>query len=333
VAQELTPEMLKVIDRIQKLLNLAAKNPNKEEAEAAAAKAQDLLTQYNLDAAIVERTQGIKDGAREELKMRGGFYKWQADIWSAVAELNFCLYWTQDYFVPQKPRHIAEGRSSQRRQKRHRLIGRIVNTTATKVMAQYLEQAIEKSVRDTLNITHKEQFSNYANSFRKGAAEELIDKIGKRYRERLKDDRAKAAMAKAAAGKAEAQASGASSSMALTLSDYVQSEEDANQDFMHGEGYSAKRRAREAEYAREQAEREAAQTAWAKANPEEAAKQEAERRAENEAYWRKHRSRGGSGPRDKTDYGAYSRGREAGKKISIDPQMGGGAAKMIGSKK
>lgn len=332
MSQSLSDADIKIMERIQKLLDKAAdeKACGPEERALFAAKAQELMTQYNLDAALIERTAGIKDGKREDLKMRGGFYKWQADLWSAVAQLNFCLYWTQVYTVPQKERHILEGRSSWRRQKRHRLVGRMINTTGTRVMAEYLEKAIEKSVREQLNIDHTQQFSNYANSFRIGAAEELIRKIGERYQARLDKEAAEAAVKKAQAG--VSAASGFSTETALTLTDYVKSEEDANTDFIRGEGYSAKRRAQEAEYARERAEREAAQTLWDKAHPEEAAERDRLEREENEKYWRKHRSRGGSGPRDKTDYSAYARGRKAGEKISIDPQVGDGALKQIGRK-
>lgn len=329
MTQSLSDAELKVMEKVQKLLDKAAdeQGTTPEERAVFAAKAQELMTQYNLDAALIERTAGIKDGKREDLKMRGGFYKWQADLWQSVAQLNFCLYWTQVYFVPQKERHILEGRSSLRRQKRHRLVGRIINTTATRVMAEYLEQAIERAVNETLKVSHTERMSNYANSFRLGAAEELMRKVSERYEARLDKERAEAAVK--AAQKSAAASADASTATALTLTDYEASEEDANADFIHGEGYSARKRAQAAEYARERAQREAEATAWAAANPEEAAAKEAERQAESEKYWRRYRGRGGAGPRDKTDYGAYGRGREAGKKISIDPQMANSTLKQI----
>lgn len=64
---DLSPEILSVIHRIEKLMRLADKNPSMAEAASAAAKVQELLEAYNLDAATVERASG-KTGAREAQK-------------------------------------------------------------------------------------------------------------------------------------------------------------------------------------------------------------------------------------------------------------------------
>jgi hypothetical protein len=86
--EELGEGTRKLYAKIQKLLNLAANNPNEEEeATAAAAMAQKLLTEYNLDASLVE-TAGSDDGRREEIKTRGGFYKFERYLWHKVAELT-----------------------------------------------------------------------------------------------------------------------------------------------------------------------------------------------------------------------------------------------------
>jgi len=63
-------EMERVVERVRKLLALAARNPNEAEATAAAAKAQELLAFYNLDMATVENVAGTS-GAREDAKVRG----------------------------------------------------------------------------------------------------------------------------------------------------------------------------------------------------------------------------------------------------------------------
>ena len=55
---------------------------------------------------------------------------------------------------------------------------------------------------------------------------------------------------------------------------------------------------------------------WAMAHPEEArAKEEEERKASRRS------SRGGSGPRDNTDYGAFWSGYDKAKDISLDQQV------------
>lgn len=326
-------DMLKVMEQVQKLLDKAAdRSVTPAEKEAFQGKAEAIMLRHNLNAAMVEASTGVKSGKREELKLRGGFYNWQRDLWKAVAELNFCLYWTQTYWAPNHSHLIKAGRPLERRQKRHRLVGRIINTTATKVTTVYLEEAIERVLRETLHITNQQQFSNEAVSFRKGCAEELILKIGMRYRERVSAEKRKATVARAAANAAEAM--GHSTSTALTISSYKQAEEDANMDFVKGEGYSARKRAQEAEWAAEERAAEVEYTRWAKAHPEEArAKQEAEDE-EDRKYWAKRSRLGsGSGPRDRTDRSMYLRGREAGQKISIEPQMASTAGRMIGKGK
>ena len=47
--EEFSPEQLSALEKIEKLFRLAAKNTSPEEAATATAKAQELLTLYNLD--------------------------------------------------------------------------------------------------------------------------------------------------------------------------------------------------------------------------------------------------------------------------------------------
>jgi hypothetical protein len=193
-----------VLERIKKLLNLAAKNPNENEAASAAAKAQELLARYNLDAATVENSAAVKDGKREEAKVDGGFYSYQRELWDSVAKLNFCLYWTQDYRVFTRSKRVGTGRDRYTTEghvnkKRHRLVGRIVNTRATIALAQYLEEAIERVTLERLGervnlgyvysgSANAVRFSNWAVSFRKGCAARIIEQVDDRREQmRLKE--------------------------------------------------------------------------------------------------------------------------------------------------
>jgi hypothetical protein len=99
-----SPGMLKILKRIQALLDKTTERGCTEaEAAAAAAKAQEPLTEYNLDAAMVG--QGAEqDTRREEQKIRGGFHEYERDLWGAVARLNFCLYWSGKVWVVRKAR-------------------------------------------------------------------------------------------------------------------------------------------------------------------------------------------------------------------------------------
>lgn len=328
--QELSPEARKAVDQIQKLLNLAAKNPNENEAAAAASKAQQLLTKYNLDAAVVERASGVADGRREDFKTRGGFYAWQRELWRALAELNFCFYWTQEYGVERtkKIRGETEARTwSKQMQKRHRIVGRMVNTATTKAMATYLEEVIERITREGVGGDHRQFFSRYAMSFREGMVARLTEKIAERFKERLAEDRRNKIAEEAAAREGRPDTGGGKG---IALFDYLQSEADANEDFLHGEGYSARQAAERAEWAKKVAEREAAYTAWAQEHPEEAAAKEAELRASRERSARRYRG----GPADKPkDWNAYYAGYDAAEKVSIDQQVGTGVAGRIGRSK
>lgn len=308
----LTDGERKAIDQIQKLLNVAAKAGTPEEAATFNAKAQELLARYNLDASVVERESGAKSGAREDARVRGGFYEYQRDLWGAVAELNFCMYWTQ--------RYRAHHRGRERVMKRHRLVGRIVNTTATRHMAEYLEQAVERITRERLHGDTKQLFSRWAISFREGAVRTIIDKIRVRRREQIDQEELRAEQAATA---------GYSTSTALTLASLAQREEDANNDFLYGEGYTAKQAAEAAQWAEAQKQREVEYTMWAAAHPEEVRAREEKRRKEQEEYdkrearnarRRKGRSWNPNSSGKKIDGGAFRAGREAGKGIGLDPQ-------------
>lgn len=340
---DLSNEARDAIGKIEKLLRLAGKNTNEAEASAAAAKAQELMTKYNLDMATVE--QGSDSGKREDAKLSGGLYHYQRDLWRAVAELNFCLHWSQyvydrdkvgrrkatwkdqygsEYLNRQAP--VGNVNKIKRGQVIkvqggyrfvHRVVGRKVNVAATRVMAEYLEQTIERLTRERLKGEGSQFFTRWAISYREGIASTIVDKIYQRRQHLLRAEARKQREAEKRA--TEAAAAPFSSATALTLSDYVKSEHDANMDVVNGEGWSARVAMRRAEAAREAAEEEAAYVAWAKANPEEAQRKEAEERAERAKY----RYRGGRADyRDnkKVDYGAYRSGEEAGKNVSLDQQ-------------
>lgn len=316
---ELTPEQQKGIEQIQKLLNLAAKNPNEHEAAAATAKAQELLVKYNLEAAVIERASG-KDGKREETKVDGGFYQFQRDLWKSVAELNFCLYWTQMYratawrYVDRhgsKSMQKGEGKTRQNvgvLKYRHALVGRVVNTRSTIVMAQYLQQAIERVTNERLS-DDSNRTSSWAMSFRKGCAQGVIEKVEDEREEHLRAERDRRRAA-------ERAGTGASTGSAMVLSTYIDEETDANMDFIHGAGWSAEQARLKAEWAAEAKREREAYTKWAAANPEEARAREEERQKES----KRSRWRGGSTPRDNTDYSAYYAGKDASKSISIHKQ-------------
>lgn len=313
---DMTAEQLKAVEKIEKLLNLAAKAGTSEEAASATAKAQELLAQYNLDSAVLEDTDAKRSAKREEAKIEGGLYAFQRELWRAVARLNFCHYWSQSYIELGKKR------------RRHALVGRVVNTRATMAMASYLQDAIERLSKERVSEEGWLQSSNWAWSYRKGMAQEVIDRLRDRREEILHEEE----IARRKAAKAAADAAPGT---ALTVASFAASEDEANDDFRFGEGFSAEKRARLAADAAKWARMEAAYTVWAQENP---GKAYTKFRYHEDGREYKYT---GSG-RDKKDTSldnvdmtAYRLGRTAGEQIGLDPQAGdrkAGQKKISGPK-
>lgn len=326
---EMDEKTVKAVTTIEKLLRLAGNNPNEAEAASALAKVHELLEAYNLDMAVIEQHGGDK-GKRLDEKTAGGMHKYQRSLWQHISRLNFCMYWTQKNDVVPGSIQAKRGRKSTHE---HRVVGRQINVIATKNMAFYLDQTIERLCREMLGPERSMQYySRDAVAFREGVADRVIEKIRERRNKLIQEEEAKNAEAAR-----RASASGYSTSKAMTLSTLEESEKDANDDFLYGEGYSARRRARDAEWSakweaererREQAQRdaEAAHLAWAQANPKEAAKQAAKEKARAEARqraWEKKRYRFRQTASDmRRDSGAYHLGYEKGESVSIDTQIG-----------
>jgi hypothetical protein len=310
-----------ILARIQKLLNLAD-SPNENEASVAAAKAQELMDEWNLTTAEVERNSG-QDGKREDARVRGGFYKWQRQLWRSVAELHFCMYWTQDVteWKTVADRDWGGTREKRLKQKRHRLVGRVVNTTATQHMAFYLEEAVERAMVEAISglqeWNNNLRYSNWAMSFRAGMADRLVERLAERRQQKLAEAR-------------QVDTTGASTSRALTIADVQQLEEDANNDFLYGEGWSAEQRAQRARFAEQRRLEREAHTRWASEHPEEAAEQERQRKEADERWWKtngwRYNRGGGRRSDDSIDRSAYRAGSDVGSRISLDGQVGGGQA-------
>lgn len=298
-----------VLEQIQKIFRLAEKNPNENEAASALAKGQELLERYNLTYEAVS-SANVGSGAREKTAVEGGYWDYERDLWRAVAQLNFCLWWFR------RVRNVDRIKNDKGHRSKwlcyHSIVGRKVNVAATKAMASYLLQAANQLTYDQVrgwNDTYK--FDNYANSYRRGVIERLCRKL----RERRK---ASVAAEEERLANQRRSADGASTSRAVSLMVYIDKETDANLDFVYGEGYSAREAAAKAEAAAEARRRQEAYTKWAAAHPEEAAE-----RAALAAKALRHRSGGRSSGRAnrRIDVGAYWSGYDAADNLSIDQQV------------
>ncbi len=351
---QLDDQQKKVLPRIEALLRLYDKSKDSEnehdlnEAASALAKAQELLVAYNLSADLIG--QGGDDGVREEQKLEGGARMYERDLWRAVAELNFCLYFSsRTRKVTAFKRARPDGSKYIHRDEKiipiHRLVGRKVNVMATVNMAKYLEEAIERLVEERTGGDGMQRWSRFNVQFREGAASTVTNKLYQRRQEIIAEDERKALDAAETAR--QAGMAGVSTSTALTVATHAQAEQDANKDHANGwePGTTASKRAQwqadQAAAAERAARAREAHTRWCEENPEEAraqaeaARKEREEAEKREARNAKRRTGGYSrwtkaDDRREEDYQAYAMGAKAGQKISIDQQVNTKSAGKIG---
>lgn len=295
-----------VLVQIQKLSQLASRNPNEHEAASAMAKAQELLERYNLTLSEVQEAQ-VGSGARQKAALEGGFHQYERDLWRDVAHLNFCVYWHERYWNSKGERNkYGEVRQWMYR---HRVVGRRVNVAATQAMAGYLMEVATRLTREhTQGLNTKYSLSNWANSYRRGIVARICRKLRERRNEALRaEEERRAQEARAADGSV-------STSTALSLAVYVDREYDANLDFIYGEGTAARWAAERARQAAIKRMSEEEYTRWAAANPEEARKHQAEMR-------RQTRQANSKADTSNIDRSAFWSGYDAGAEVSIDQQV------------
>lgn len=214
---ELTEKELAIIAKVEKLLALSKNNDNEHQAAAASAKAMELLAAYNLDMALVGSSKGA---SRQDSRLKGGLYQWQRDLWNAVCKLNFCLY---RYY-----KGTAKGSTYE-----HRVIGSHVNVTSVRIMAEYLQQAVERLAQEwARGRGYKSVFVREAIAYREGMADRLTDRLWELRQERLRKDQE------------TKKSSSDNAGTALVLADVIQAELDLNIDALWGyePGTTAKER-------------------------------------------------------------------------------------------
>lgn len=206
----------KIIDRIQKLLSLASNNPNEAEAQAAMAKAQEMLAAYNLE---MHDVTGVKtDNKRNDKVRKGGLYTWQRKLWKAVAEMNFCHY-------------LSIKGTARGSQYEHRLIGSHANVIATELMAQYLQDTVEKLAQTwAKEAGFLSVFVKDAIAYREGMTTRVTEKLQQRRRELVEEAKQAEELRKRDAARANSAPSGTE----LTIVDVISSEADFNNDYLNG---------------------------------------------------------------------------------------------------
>lgn len=157
--------MEKILERVQKLLNLAGNNPNEAEATAAIEKAHALLAEHNLTLAAVQAhgqkvEKGDRDAARTGTNFSEKYYGW---IWSACAQLNYC------FVMKFRP-------DPKKRETFYTVVGRKVNTIVATQMAMYLCQTINRLANEAAKEHGRKDFA-FKNAFIAGCANRLHDRL------------------------------------------------------------------------------------------------------------------------------------------------------------
>lgn len=326
MSEQLTEEQRRGLDQVEKMLRVAGSSKNEEEAAAFTMKAMARLAELNLTMASVDETgEGL--GRRAEEKLSGGFYEYERDLWERIADLNFCFCFHRKVWVKRTRMDAKADRIQDEWRRRNilrgefKIIGRVVNISATRGMADYLLGTIERLTRERLQerlgmeSVNSQMRSHWATSYREGIAERISEKLWDRRQQQISEEAAAREAAERLARERGMQSG--TTETAVTLYSLKKSEEDANTDFMYGEGTSARWAADRADRARRAREAHDAYVAWAADNPEEARKQEAERVTKE----RKRSQRSRAEPRGKArDWSAYRAGYERGDSVGIDQQ-------------
>lgn len=305
-----------LIEKIKKLFEMANRKTNNDgssnEAEAAAAmaRAQELLTKYNLDMRTIEDTPAKTGGAthraggeRQKAQVkRSAMYKWQQEFWKRLAEANFCFHWVQK---------VVEFRwGKNRKVKRHVILGSAANVIAVEMMGEYLTETIERLVAQV--YPKSECLSKAAISWREGCAERLIERIIEKKEEM----------------KRQGFTSEGVTCTAIAVQDVEKKEYAANYDAKWGEGAYARALKRQAEWEAGRAEREKryredeallAELRKNETESERKRREEKERREQERAWRRYQREQEREAAR--LDPHAYSAGRTKANDINLDAQL------------
>lgn len=219
MSEQLTLAAEAAIERVGKILAQARSEAaigNEAAAQNAMDMAHRILEQHNLDMALVERKAGEKTHAkREDKSSGGGLYKWQREVWENTAKLNMCVYFSI--------KGLTKGQKYE-----NRLVGKPENVLMTRLMAEYLQDAIERiAAQWAKDQGYQSRFVRDAIIYREGMAERIGERLRDLRAERLREMARKAA-------EAAANPTAGSTGTSLILASVIQTEEDYNNDYLNG---------------------------------------------------------------------------------------------------
>jgi hypothetical protein len=209
---ELNRHQFAIIEKVKKLLALAANNPSEAEAESATAKAMELLEAHNLSMHHADSNKP-RSSNRDDKHRKGGLYGWQRKLWEGVCQLNFCMYWSI--------KGLKKGSTYE-----HRILGRQEIVIGAEIMAEYLQQTIERlAQRWAKDEGYNSCFVREAIAYREGMATRLTERLRQLRWERLQAEKRKAE---------EEQRAHPASGSALVLADTIDDETWLNYDHLYG---------------------------------------------------------------------------------------------------
>lgn len=327
--EELSPQAQAAVDRVAKLMAVARdKAATEGEIQNALDLAHRILEQHGLDMALVERKSGESTGAkRKDKSSGGGLYRWQREVWEETAKLNMCRYFSI--------KGLNKGDKYE-----NRVVGRPENVLMTELMAQYLQDTIERMAAEwAKDRGYQSRFVREAIIYREGMAETIGHRLRALHRERVAESKRKEEEARASRPQGEP-------GTGLVLASVIQSEEDLNTDYLlyKEPGTTARERAenerRWAEYrAAEEAKRIEHERRYAE-DDEYAAIHDALQAAELLARQKSERAEAkraskrkipvGYRPENAQDrrrsHSAFFAGSDAGEKISLNTQVAGSSS-------
>jgi hypothetical protein len=214
----------KVVERVQKLLNLA-RNGGATEGEAAAAmdRAEAIMHANNLSMAMIEANGGhaVEKRLKDSFNGRANF-RWQRWLMEEIAKSMFC------YVAVVETRANIRYGATRRMQTGYELIGRIGNVTAALQMFEYLNQTIARLRKDYGGSARD------GGLFAEGVAARLQERIRTRHADLLRKQKEEAHAQSAAAEARRKSGDNSGFAVVVVMEDFAKSEAEANNDLKNG---------------------------------------------------------------------------------------------------
>lgn len=217
----------KIIDRVRKLLALAADGSGASENEAAIAaqRAADLMAEHGLAMAVVTASGG--EGERRVQEAAGqAFFNYQNELMAHIAKVCFCHVSVKTTRI----QHNSADAEWQTRKVREgfELIGRESAVATARVMFEYLDATIRRLTKEA-----KPEVPKW---YRRGMAERLGERLTEQHEQRLREQREEAERRNRETAARASHPSAAPSGNALVpvLADYAETEADLNTDMRSG---------------------------------------------------------------------------------------------------